>query len=80
MRPKNADRMANSVDADQTAPDLGLHCLFRSVCPKTYDHYGKYHTYVDLGYPVIVGIVPNAELPLKCNLFSNNCHPFSTVF
>ena len=32
----------NSVDPDQTAPlgavwsDLGLHCLIRSVCPKTY--------------------------------------------
>ena len=31
--------MANSVDPDQTtrsaASDLGLHCLFRSVCPNT---------------------------------------------
>ena len=22
------------VDLDQTAPDLGLHCLLRPVCPK----------------------------------------------
>ena len=39
MNPKDADRMANSVDPDQTAPqeqsDLGLHCLLRHVCPKT---------------------------------------------
>ena len=31
MHPKDADRIANSVDPDQTAPveqsDLGLHCL-----------------------------------------------------
>ena len=30
MRPKDADRIENSVDPDQTAPlraDLGLHCL-----------------------------------------------------
>ena len=26
--------MANSVD-----PDLGLHCLPRPICPKTWDHY-----------------------------------------
>ena len=52
MCAKDADAMANSVDPDQTAselcdqtasevPDLGLHCLPRSICPKTYDHYGK---------------------------------------
>ena len=35
MSPKDADRMANSVDPDQTAPDLGLHCLPRPVCRKT---------------------------------------------
>ena len=36
--PKDAEGMANSVDPGQTAPDLGLHCLPRPVCPKTY-HY-----------------------------------------
>ena len=35
MGPKDADRMANSVDPDQTASDLDLHCLPRHVCPKT---------------------------------------------
>ena len=43
MSPKDADRMANSVDPDQTAPlggaeeqsDQGLHCLPRQICPKT---------------------------------------------
>ena len=27
MCPQDADRMANSVDPDQTTPDLRLHCL-----------------------------------------------------
>ena len=30
-----ADRMANSVDPDQTAPSVAVHCLPRPVCPKT---------------------------------------------
>ena len=33
MQPKNADRMANSVDPDRTA-------LSGPVCPKTSGHYG----------------------------------------
>ena len=36
---KDADGIANSEDPDQIAPeeqsDLGLHCLFRPICPKT---------------------------------------------
>ena len=36
--PKDADGMANGVDPDQQS-DLGLHCLPRPVCPKTYEHY-----------------------------------------
>ena len=40
MCPKDADRMANSVDTDQTA--LGLHCL-PIICPKTY---GRCHVYL----------------------------------
>ena len=36
---KDANGIANSEDTDQTAP-LGLHCLLRPICPKTYDHYG----------------------------------------
>ena len=36
MGPKDVDRMANSVDPDQTEQsDLGLHCLSRLICPKT---------------------------------------------
>ena len=35
MGPKDADENANSEDTDQIAPDLGLHCLLRPVCPKT---------------------------------------------
>ena len=30
---QDAERLANSVDPDQS--DLGLHCLPRPVCPKT---------------------------------------------
>ena len=38
MCPIEADSMANRVDPNQTAPlsDLGLHCLPRSACSKTY--------------------------------------------
>ena len=37
MHPKDADRMANSVDPDQTAPqpDPGQNCLPTAFCPKT---------------------------------------------
>ena len=36
-----ANGIAYSDDPDQTDPDLGLHCLPRPSCPKTYGHYGK---------------------------------------
>ena len=35
MHLKDAGGMANSVDTDQIAPDLGLHCLLQSICPNT---------------------------------------------
>ena len=35
MGSKDVDRIANSVDPYQSAPDLGLHCLPRPVHPKT---------------------------------------------
>ena len=45
MPPKDVDRMANSIDPDQTAPqeqsDQNLHCLFRNICPNIYNFYGK---------------------------------------
>ena len=52
MDPKDAEGMANSIDPDQTAPellleeqsDLGLHCLSRFVCPNIQDHYGIWHS------------------------------------
>ena len=31
----SVNTVANRVDPDQTAPDLGLHCLIRHVCLKT---------------------------------------------
>ena len=38
MSPKDADRMANSLDPDQNAPqekfDMGLYCLPPTVCPE----------------------------------------------
>ena len=34
----HADRITNSVEPDQTV--LGLHCLLRPICPKTWDHCG----------------------------------------
>ena len=43
MHPKDAEGIANSVDPDQTAPDLSLHCLPRPVCPKTLENYGMSH-------------------------------------
>ena len=42
---KNTVRVTNSVDPDQTprsaAPDLGLLCLFRHICPTTKDIHGR---------------------------------------
>ena len=46
MHPNGEDRMANSVDPDQEQSDLGLHCLPRPICPKTYDHYGSYLSFI----------------------------------
>ena len=45
MPSKDAQRMANSVDPDQTAPleqsDQNLHCLLRHTCPNILNFYGK---------------------------------------
>ena len=38
MCPKDIDGIADSVDPDQTAP-LGLHCLPRPICLKTWEQY-----------------------------------------
>ena len=40
MSPEDAEGMTNSGDPDQEQSDLGLHCLPRSICPKTWDYYG----------------------------------------
>ena len=44
MHPKIAAGIANSVDPDQIDEpfDLGLLCLPRPICPKTWDHYGMH--------------------------------------
>ena len=31
MQPKDAEGMANSIDPDQTAPSVGLHCLSKNL-------------------------------------------------
>ena len=42
MHPNDADRVANIVDPDWLEQsDLGLHCLPRYVCQKTWEHYGN---------------------------------------
>ena len=44
--------MANSVDPDETplsaASHLGLNCLLRPVCPKTYGKYGNWPTLANM--------------------------------
>ena len=49
MSPNGTDRMANSVDPDQS--DLGLPCLPRPVCPKTYENYSTFPRTVLRGQP-----------------------------
>ena len=39
MHPKDADPKVNSVDPDQTAPDLSLLCLPRPLSTNIKDHY-----------------------------------------
>ena len=41
MSPKDTNGMANNVDPDEEQSDLGLHCLPRHICPKTYDHHSN---------------------------------------
>ena len=44
MPQKDIERMANSVDSDQTPleeqSDQNLHCLLRHTCPNIYNFYG----------------------------------------
>ena len=47
LSPKDADKMANSVDLDQTAPRSSLiwvYSLPKPACPKTLDH-NDMHSY-----------------------------------
>ena len=44
MRSPEDEVVAISVDPGQEQSDLGLHCLPRPVCPKTWDHYGRFIT------------------------------------
>ena len=54
MHPKDADRLANSVDPVQTAPRP------RPICPKTQDHYGRQY----LGSIIIMN-----HYPERCVIF-----------
>ena len=38
---KHAIGIAKNEDPEKEQSDLGLHCLPRPACPKTWDHYGK---------------------------------------
>ena len=46
MPPKDIEKMANGVDADQTAPyeqsDQNIHCLLRRTCPNIENFYGMF--------------------------------------
>ena len=42
--PKDEDGIANNVDPEQS--DLGLHCLPRAICPKTWDHYDQLYVLI----------------------------------
>ena len=46
MSPNEAKGMTNSVVPNQTAPDLGLRCLPRHMCPETKDHYGMFKPFL----------------------------------
>ena len=63
MHPKDAEGIANSVDPEQ--PDLGLHSLPRTVCPKTKEHYGnkQWETgdYSKLHLPVLIYILADIQ-------------------
>ena len=41
LRSKDADRITNRIDTDQTA-DLSLHCLLRPICPNISNYYGSF--------------------------------------
>ena len=42
LRSKDADRITNRVDTDQTEEQsgLGLHCFLRPICPNILNYYG----------------------------------------
>ena len=46
--PNRADGMVDRVHPDQEQSGLGLHCLSRPICPKTWDHYGKIIRYHEI--------------------------------
>ena len=66
MPPKDVERMANSVDPDQTA-DQNLHFLLRHTCPNILNFYGYVIFYVSLSqiekfsisnFPIIYVVKP----------------------
>ena len=60
MCPKDA----NSGDPDQTNPDLGLICLLRPGCPKTWDHYRNVSPLGD----VLKGVKYCGRMPLNVTI------------
>ena len=68
----DADGMTNNVDPDQTTctPDLGLHCLPRAICPKTYDHYGTLSEQTTSINPSKILFVTEGQLYATLNVFN----------
>ena len=58
MSPNDADGMANSVHPDHS--DLGLRCLLRPVCQKTYENCGK-QLFTAVGMPMEVKTSESAQ-------------------
>ena len=75
MRPKDAEGIANSVDPDQTAPDLGLHCLPRPLS-KTL---GMCHSMLNslcVSYAFVVAFVKEVVIEVICcelDIIQVNC-------
>ena len=58
-----ANGIANSED-----PDLGLHCLPRPICPKTYDHYSIQFLYMSSNCSEIdlISSSSSHDYPMTC--------------
>ena len=69
---KYAEQVSNSVDPDKmphsAASDLGLHCLFRSVCPNIYCYFTVIHVQLTLVVSTSLMLISNNRLSPSENL------------